>query len=160
VTSDDLVEILDLNNAAVPAVNALEATDLDWFATVAHSFLVHPAADGSVSGFLIGLDGPGLPYESVNYEWFSARYEHFVYVDRIVVAESGRGSGVGRSLYDAFGARGLEQGHHTLVAEVNLRPRNDTSLRFHERYGFRSVGEQDTDGGAKRVSMLEKRLGG
>lgn len=160
VTSADLPEILDLNNAAVPAVNALEAPDLDWFASVAHSFLVYPAADGSVAGFMIGLDGPGLAYDSLNYAWFSARYEQFVYVDRIVVAAAGRGAGVGRSLYDAFGARGREQGHDTLLAEVNVRPRNEGSLRFHERYGFRSVGEQDTDGGAKRVSLLEKRLDG
>lgn len=160
VTSADLPEILDLNNAAVPAVNALEAPDLDWFASVAHSFLVYPAADGSVAGFLIGLDGPGVAYDSLNYAWFSARYEQFVYVDRIVVAAAGRGAGVGRSLYDAFGARGREQGHDTLLAEVNVRPRNEGSLRFHERYGFRSVGEQDTDGGAKRVSLLEKRLDG
>ena len=160
VTSDDLAGILDLNNAAVPAVNALEASDLDWFASVAHSFLVHPAADGSVAGFLIGLDGPGLDYESLNYAWFSERYEQFIYVDRIVVDAAGRGAGVGRSLYDTFGARGVEHGHHTLVAEVNVRPRNERSLRFHERYGFRPVGEQDTDGGAKRVSLLEKRLDG
>ena len=160
VAEGDLDRILELNNAAVPAVNPLVADDLWWFAEVAHSFLVAPDAVGGVAGFVIGLHGPGLAYDSLNYTWFSARYDRFVYVDRIVVAESGRGGGLGRRLYDAFGARGRDDGHDVLLAEVNVRPRNDGSLRFHDRYGFRSVGEQDTDGGAKRVTLLEKRLDG
>lgn len=159
VTDDDLDEILALNNGAVPAVNRLAAADLEWFGAVAHSFLVAPTGTGGVAGFVIGLDGPGLGYDSLNYAWFSERYERFVYVDRIVVAESGRGGGVGRDLYDAFGDRGRTDGHEVLLAEVNVRPRNEGSLRFHERYGFVSVGEQDTEGGAKRVTLLEKRLG-
>jgi predicted GNAT superfamily acetyltransferase len=160
VVESDLPVVLALNNDAVPAVNALEHADLSWFVAVAHSFLVQSADDGSIGGFVIGLHGPGLAYESLNYAWFSSRYVRFVYVDRIVVAASGRGAGVGRGLYDAFSARGLDDGHDVLLAEVNLRPRNDGSLRFHDRYGFRSVGEQDTEGGTKRVAMLEKRLDG
>jgi hypothetical protein len=160
VTDADLDEILALNNAAVPAVNGLESADLAWFAEVAHSFLVAQGDDGGVAGFVIGLHGPGLAYDSLNYAWFSARYDRFVYVDRIVVADSGRGAGVGRRLYDAFGVRGRADGHEVLLAEVNVRPRNHGSLRFHERYGFVSVGEQDTEGGAKRVTLLEKRLHG
>jgi predicted GNAT superfamily acetyltransferase len=41
-----------------------------------------------------------------------------------------------------------------LFCEVNVRPRNETSLAFHEAIGFREVGQQDTDGGTKRVSLL------
>ena len=158
VTEPDLDEVLEHNNAAVPAVNRLARADLEWFAVHAHSFLVQTATDGSLAGFVIGLDGPGLAYDSVNYAWFSARYERFIYVDRIVVARGVRGGGVGRSLYDEFAARGRADGHAMLLAEVNVHPRNDRSLRFHERYGFRPVGEQDTEQGKKRVTLLEKRL--
>ena len=158
VTDADLDEILEHNNAAVPAVNALDRADLEWFAGKAHSFLVAPAGDGSVAGYVIGLDGPGVDYDSENYEWFSARYERFIYVDRIVVAASQRGKGLGWLLYDEFAARGRADGHEVLLAEVNVKPRNDGSLRFHDRYGFTSVGEQDTEGGTKRVTLLEKRL--
>ncbi|NNE42793.1 MAG: GNAT family N-acetyltransferase, partial [Gemmatimonadetes bacterium] len=45
-----------------------------------------------------------------------------------------------------------------ITCEVNTRPRNDGSLRFHARLGFREVGTQETEGGAKAVSLLEKRL--
>ncbi|MEZ5166428.1 MAG: GNAT family N-acetyltransferase [Acidimicrobiales bacterium] len=163
----DLDEILRHNNDAVPAVNALTRPDLEWFAEHAHSFLVVDGPGGaddpgdprrSVAGFLIGLVGPGLAYDSDNYRWFSARYDRFVYVDRVVVADGGRGAGVGSQLYEEFAGRGRRDGHPVLLAEVNIRPRNDGSLRFHERHGFRAVGEQDTEGGAKRVVLLEKRL--
>lgn len=158
-TPDDLDEILVHNNAAVPAVNELTRAELDWFSTAAHSFLVVDAPDGSVAGFMIGLAGPGLDYASLNYAWFSARYASFIYVDRVVVAESGRGLGVGTRLYEEFARRGRADDHETMLAEVNIRPRNDVSLAFHDARGFVSVGEQETDGGAKRVTMLEKRLG-
>ncbi len=158
VESDDLTQILQHNNAAAPAVNELEHSDLEWFVQHAHSFLVQPGEDGLVAGYVIGLDGPGIGYESLNYEWFEQRYNRFVYVDRIVVTESGRGLGTGRALYDEFAGRARSESHEVLLAEVNVRPRNDVSLRFHEAYGFVPVGEQDTEGGSKRVVMLEKRL--
>jgi len=37
-------------------------------------------------------------------------------------------------------------------------PRNDESLVFHERFGFEEVGQQNTSGGSKRVSLLVKEL--
>ena len=159
-TEGDLDEVLFHNNAAVPAVNELTRADLDWFLREAHSFLVIDAPDGSIAGFVIGLAGPGLEYESLNYAWFNARYDVFIYVDRIVVAAQGRGLGVGTRLYDEFAQRGRADDHRVMLAEVNIRPRNEVSLAFHEARGFTSVGEQDTEGGTKRVTMLEKRLGG
>lgn len=157
VTEDDLDEILGHNNAAVPAVNALTRPDLEWFAEHADTFLVVGEPTADISGFLIGL-GPGLAYDSTNYRWFSDRYPAFLYVDRVVVAAGGRSSGVGTRLYDAFAERGRAADVPVMLAEVNIRPRNEGSLRFHDRHDFVSVGEQDTEGGAKRVTLLEKRL--
>lgn len=154
VEHSDLDEIVDLNNSAVPAVNALTRPDLDWFVSIAHTFVVAERGEGSIDGFLIGLHGPGVAYDSLNYSWFSARYDRFVYVDRVVVAESGRGRGTGQRLYDTFSDAGRAEGHDLLLAEVNIKPHNHVSLRFHDRYGFSPVGEQDTEGGAKRVVML------
>ena len=179
VRSTDLVEVLEHNNAAVPAVNELDRSALDWFVAHAAEFLVIESGviesgvieggviEGGVieggepglTGFLVGL-GPGLDYPSLNYRWFSARYDDFVYVDRVVVAAAGRGAGVGTRLYDEFARRGRERGAPVMLAEVNLVPANPGSLRFHGRHGFVPVGEQDTEGGRKRVSLLERRLDG
>jgi len=150
----DLEAVLALNNASTPDVNELTLDELEWLAGVAHTFLVVGAAEEAIGGFLLGLDGPGVGYESLNYSWFSTRYERFIYVDRIVVSAGSRGRGVGQMLYDEFSTAGRADGHDVMLAEVNIKPHNHVSLRFHDRYGFSPVGEQDTDGGDKRVVML------
>ncbi|HJL82639.1 MAG TPA: GNAT family N-acetyltransferase [Acidimicrobiales bacterium] len=153
----DLTTVLAMNNEAVPAVNHLDAGDLSWLSGVAHTFLVACRAEtGRYAGFLIGLEGPGLAYRSDNYRWFSERYEHFIYVDRVVVAPNDWGTGIGRALYTEFVS--AADRHPVLCAEVNLLPRNDRSLAFHEAFGFVPVGEQDTEGGSKRVQMLVLEL--
>jgi predicted GNAT superfamily acetyltransferase len=148
---DDLAAVLALNNASVPDVNELAGPDVARLTGIADAALV-AEVDGGFAGFCWVL-GPAQPYESLNYAWFSARYDDFVYLDRIAVHPYYRRYGVGSALYAAlvttFAGR-----RPVLLCEVNLRPRNETSLRFHERLGFREVGQQDTDGGAKRVSLL------
>lgn len=155
-SGDDLERILAMNNGAAPAVNELEDGDLAhlWQQSASLSVAV---VDGSVGGFLLLLEGPGCDYDSMNYAWFSRRYERFLYVDRIVVAAANRGLGLGRTLYEH--AIGHGAAHHTvLCAEVNIRPRNQPSLDFHEAMDFVPVGEQDTDQGNKTVVMLARSL--
>lgn len=148
----DFDSLLVLNNSAVPAVNALNVSEMSWFAEVAHLFLVADSPSGPV-GFLIGLEGPDLAYRSLNYQWFARNYEHFLYVDRVVVDPEWWGRGLGRTFYRAL--VDSADGHPVLCAEVNLVPRNDRSLAFHERFGFSPVGEQETEGGLKKVVLLE-----
>ena len=153
---DDLGAVLALNNAAAPAVNELTSSDLEWFAEISHLFLVSESGIGEerqITGFLIGLLGPGVDYESINYKWFTSRYESFLYVDRVVVGESSWGQGNGRRFYEALAESGSNQ--PVMCAEVNIKPRNDRSLIFHEKFGFIPVVEQDTEGGSKRVQLME-----
>ena len=157
VTEDDLDQIVALNQANLPAVGPTDRSQMERFVEQTHSFLVAATPDDRVGGFLVGLP-PGADYESMNYAWFSARYDYFIYVDRIVVGEAGQGQGTGQRLYDTFAGLGRESGADVMLAEVNVKPRNDQSLRFHERYGFVSVGERDTGEGDKRVVMLEYRF--
>ena len=156
---DDLGAVLALNNAAAPAVNELTSSDLEWFAEVSHLFLVSERKvdeKTQITGFLIGLTGPGVDYESINYNWFTSRYESFLYVDRVVVDESSWGQGNGRRFYEALAGSGADQ--PVMCAEVNIKPRNERSLIFHEKFGFTPVGEQDTEGGSKRVQLMEYRI--
>lgn len=160
VVAADLDVILPMNNAAVPAVGHLETPELAEFADTARWFTV-AERPGELIAFLIGLHGPGLDYASLNYRAFCDRYpDGFLYVDRIVVAPTARGTGIGSALYEAFVDFGRADGATVITAEVNVRPRNDGSLRFHRNFGFRPVGEQDTDGGAKRVQFFAYDLNG
>ena len=50
------------------------------------------------AGFLLAF-APGAGYDSLNYRWFSARFEWFTYIDCIVIAPACVGFGFGRALY-------------------------------------------------------------
>ena len=80
-------------------------------------------------------------------------YPRLLYVDRVAVTPAWQGRGVGLALYrglvDAGGGR-----WPVLCAEVNVRPRNDRSLAFHERFGFEVVGETEDVRHGTRVAML------
>ena len=156
VSLDDLATVRLLNEAAAPHVNSLSLAELDWFRVHAPYFRVAEQA-GDIVGFLTALT-PELTYASPNFEWFQANREQFVYVDRIIVAEPARGSGVGRLLYQNLGEFAAPFAK-LLTCEVNLRPPNPGSIQFHERMGFRQVGRQETEGGKKEVALMQKELG-
>ena len=158
-TSDDLGRMLELNNAAVPAVNELTLDEMAWFFAVARCCVVAEVPSSTVSGpaaLLVGLDGPGVGYDSLNYRWFSERFDRFLYVDRVVVDPSAYRNGVGRAFYEAFMA--TSDGHTHLCAEVNTVPRNERSLAFHDAMGFSDVGEQSDEGTGKTVRMYAREL--
>ena len=155
VTATDLTEVLELNEASVPHVSSVSAADMRWFAEHAHYFRV-VRNRGALAGFLIGLR-PGLTYQSLNYRWFCDHYPDFGYVDRVAVARNARRLGVGSRLYEDFAAT-LRGEVEVMTCEVNLRPANESSMRYHEHLGFMQVGSQETEGGSKEVALLEKRL--
>ncbi|EDP61473.1 hypothetical protein BAL199_22122 [alpha proteobacterium BAL199] len=148
----DLDRLLVLNNAAVPAVNELGRSDLERFMRIASYFRVAVMQDRPV-GLMVAL-APGLDYGSLNYRWFEERYDGFLYIDRIVVDPSVRSAGIGAALYRNLEQVALDAGTPRLACEVNLRPSNERSLSFHERLGFRGVGTQDTENGAKTVQLM------
>jgi len=155
-TSADLPAVQAMNQAAQPAVSDMPLEEALRFLGIAAYFRLAVQGD-AIAGFLIGLE-PGADYASMNYGWFCERYDSFVYVDRIVVAEGFRGNGVGGALYADFEHFGRERGVPRMTCEVNTRPRNTISLRFHAKAGFEEVGTQDTEGGRKTVVMLVKEF--
>jgi predicted GNAT superfamily acetyltransferase len=152
----DLGRVAELNDAAVPAVNELGLEGLTAHVPACELALV-AEADGEILGFLLAV-APGADYASENYRWFSSHLPGSLYVDRIVVAPSAHGRGVGRALYGAVDARARELGLGVVTCEVNLEPPNPQSLAFHARLGFTAVGEQATKGGTVVVRMLSRAV--
>ena len=150
-TVNQLPRVLELNEGAVPAVNQLNRHEIQDLHSQAANF---PCLwlDKNIIGFLIAL-APGATYESPNYRWFESRYDQFLYIDRIVIDPLHQGQGYGRMFYDNL-RESTGQQFVKITCEVNLRPKNAASLRFHRRYGFRQVGTQETEGGAKQVSLM------
>jgi len=155
-TAADYAEILALNEAAIPAVNSVPESKLAALHRQSTYLGVARASGGEIAGFLLALPETA-DYDSLNFGYFQRSYPAFVYIDRIVVSDRIRRAGVGAALYADL-ARNLPAGCPLLTCEVNLRPPNPTSLAFHERMGFTPVGEQDTEGGQKRVCLMAKPL--
>lgn len=155
IAADDLPAVLDMNEGAVPHVSRVDIEQMRWFSKGAHYFRV-AQKDVEIAAFLIGL-GPGTNYQSPNYQWFCEHYENFIYVDRVVVAETARQSGLAGRLYDDFAATAAGK-VGVMTCEVNIKPANEISMQFHLRRGFRQVGSQATEAGKKEVAFLEKEL--
>ena len=152
---DDLQAALDLNNWSIPALNELDAAEIERLLGMAAVALTAEVG-GAFAGFCITFP-QGVDYASLNYGWFSRNYDDFVYLDRIAVDPAYRRLGIGKAFYAHVIERFTGVYAH-LLCEVNVRPRNEASLLFHHSIGFREVGQQDTDGGNKTVSLLALRL--
>lgn len=144
-----------LNEACLPAVNELSKERL-W-ALVGKTARTRVAEiDGQPVGVAMTL-APGIDHDSMNYQWFDSRMDDFLYLDRIMVSDVARGKGAGKALYeDIFRIAAARSGTRAVTCEVNLKPFNGGSLRFHASLGFTAVGEQDTEGGKKAVCLLRR----
>lgn len=98
-------------------------------------------------------------YASPNFLWFHARYDRFVYVDRIAVSDKHRRKGHAGALYDALFKAAHAAGHTRVVCEVNSDPPNPASDAFHAARGFRTVGEAHLDDRGKTVRYMACELG-
>ena len=156
LSEDQLTQLVEMNLANVPAVNAIDADEFRGFLSQAELFgLVEQ--DKNLAGFIIAL-GPGHTYESLNYQYFNRNFSGFLYVDRIVIGEQYRRLGLGRKIYQALEQLAAVQNVPHLCCEVNLRPSNIGSMLFHTELGFEQVASQETEGGKKEVALLVKTL--
>ncbi|WP_417690931.1 GNAT family N-acetyltransferase [Roseibium sp.] len=147
----DLASLISMNNKAVPAVNDLSAEELVDQIAQARTCLV--AAEGeALLGFLLCY-AEKMDYDSRNYLWLNERLDRFFYTDRICVDEDHRGRRIGEKLYQALFAK-FETEAVPFCCEVNTRPANPGSLRFHKRLGFEEIGEAEM--GDKAVVYLKR----
>jgi predicted GNAT superfamily acetyltransferase len=154
-TTDDTPAILAMNDAVVDLTSPMDERRLADI--VAYGAAVKVARYGdTVTGFLITLP-PGCDYDSINYQWFDARFQRFLYIDRIVVDAAARTAGTGNQIYQHTIAAASANHMHWLAAEMNLDPPNDISIAFHRKHGFIAVGEQRLPSG-KAVSMQVRPL--
>ena len=152
LTPTDIPRLVELNDASSPAVPITSKAEMA--ALLDSAGFTFAARNGeTLIGFVIGMRA-GADYRSENYRFFDARNSDFLYVDRIVVDDSQRGSGVGRALYASVFELARAEALREVTCEVNLDPPNPGSLAFHARLGFMRVGEQETKGGSVTVALL------
>jgi uncharacterized protein len=153
----DLDRILEINAANVPEVGAVDAERMAYLLGQSPIALA-VELDGHIVGFCLVMP-PDTDYDSVNYRWFTERYDDFMYLDRVAFDAEAQGRGLGTLLYAEVDRQMLERGGAPRLAlEVNVDPPNEPSLAFHARVGFEEVGQQDTPYGI-RVSMQMRTAG-
>jgi hypothetical protein len=151
----DHPRVLELNQASVQELSALDEPRLQYILALAHRSLVAASDDdGDVLAFALAI-APGTDYDSLNYTTLAEMFESFLYLDRIAVADNARRKGLGSALYDAMEVAAAQFGR--MVCDVNIEPRNDASLAFHAARGYREVGEL-AHGNVKTVALMSKEL--
>lgn len=111
--------------------------------------------DGQPAAFLMAMRDGADAYDSENYRWFSSRYERFLYIDRVAIAEPFRHQGIGKKLYKAVFEHAKRINVPFVTCEVDIIPYNAISLSFHKSLGFHEVGTQHVEFNNVMVSMLE-----
>jgi hypothetical protein len=94
-TVADLPAALALNNSSIPALNELDAAEIERLLGMA-ALALTAEVDDAFAGFCITFP-PGVDYASLNYGWFSRQYDDFIYLDRIAVDPAYRRYGIGRA---------------------------------------------------------------
>ncbi len=155
VREHELDLVLALNNAAGPGILPMDAAKLNFFWENADYFRV-AEKDGLLAGFLVALSRDA-PHVSPNFLWFRERYPEFMYIDRIVIASTRRGAGVGRVFYGDVQSF-AEVRVARIAAEVFLESSSHPALLFHGSFGFREVGQHLMAGPGLRAVMLLKEL--
>ena len=144
--------VLACNRDNVEVLSPMDQDKLEYFRENSEMFRV-VTIDDEPAAFLIVLREGLDDYTSENYIWFNGKYQRFLYVDRIVIDEKFRRYGIGKALYEEVFAHARSTDVPVVTAEIDIRPYNEPSLRFHERMGFREVGQQVIRGGQIEVSL-------
>lgn len=149
-------DILAINERLVRFLAPMDMPKLEEMARMSELFKV-ALVDGKTAAFLLCFR-EGTEYQSVNYKWFCAKYDKFLYVDRVVVLEEYQDMGIGRAFYELVMSHAAELGAERVTAEIDILPPNPKSLRFHKAFGFEEVGTQFVAGGSKQVSLQCREL--
>jgi predicted GNAT superfamily acetyltransferase len=153
ITDADRPAVLELNQDSVLELSPLDEARLHYILALAYRGVLIER-DGAVLAFAIAI-APGAGYDSRNYSRLSERFEDFLYLDRIAVADGTRRQGLGAMLYDAMEDAARPFGR--MVCDVNVEPRNDASLAFHAARGYEPL--EKLAHAEKRVVLLSKELG-
>ena len=137
----ELNVLYSLNQQNTPEVGGLESiNDLSKLIKMsAINFYV--LIGNKIIGFVICFR-ENSEYKSPNYNYFKNKEDKFLYIDRVVIKESHRRRGAGSYLYEHLYDL-VEKEGIPLCCEVNIMPKNQISLNFHYKKGFKDDGERE-----------------
>ena len=133
--------LYSLNQDNTPEVGDLESLNnlCELIHMSALNFYV--LENNTIIGFVICFR-ENSEYKSPNYNYFQNKEDKFLYIDRVVIKESHRRRGAGSYLYEHLYDL-VEKEGIPLCCEVNIMPKNQISLNFHYKKGFKDDGERE-----------------
>jgi uncharacterized protein len=155
-TEQDFPEIVELNASEVEYTSVMDEERLRHLHSLSAYHKV-AVVDGKIAAFILVMKD-GVPYRNDNYEWHTARYQQFLYIDRIVVDQKYQGQKIGSLLYKDLFDYARKHNIPLVCCEINAIPPNKPSQDFHARHGFRETGSQWICNGKKKVSMQVAKL--
>ena len=147
----DFTRIVQLNEKEVHYTSKMDLGRLRLLDQIVAYHKV-AAVEGQIAGFMFAMRD-GANYANDNFNWFSSRLINFIYIDRIVVDPIFSGRKIGSTMYRDLFDFAHSHGFQHIVCEYNVDPPNPVSQAFHDKWGFKEMGTQWLDGGAKRVSL-------
>lgn len=151
----DLSDLLEINAQSTPGVARLSDSELAGLLDACPCVRI-ATMDSQVVGYVIAYLSDS-PCGGEEFAWFQDHYETFLYVDQVAVASKLRGAGLGAHLYHDVEQWARVRRIPLLTCEVNLRPANPGSLRFHKRHGYHPVQDLETRDG-RNVLLMVKTL--
>ena len=146
-------KILRMNQEFVHWLSLLDENGLTELLNLAHYKKQIHDATGVLIGYVHDVD-----YDHKNLKWLRAKFNSFYYIDRIILDSAAQGKGYGKQLYADFEAEARQKNLPRLVCEVNTKPNNPGSHKFHERLGFRVIGDVDYPAYDASLRYYEKPL--
>ena len=136
-------DIYSINQDNVPEVGSLDSLEQQKKLLSVSSYHSILLKENELIGFSICFR-ESRPYWSENYKYFEDKLDRFLYIDRIAIRSEYRRQGHAKRMYgDIFNF--AIQDDLIVTAEVNTKPANQGSLRFHEYMGFKEVGARSFD---------------
>ena len=154
LSQSDLDSIWSINEQGLPGTGQVSKEGILQLLEFS-SLSLGAYREGELLGFVICLP-PKTAYGSLNYAWFNKRFDAFLYVDRIAVSKELRSRGIGTMLYEHVVSYSIKH-NLPVAAEVNLKPPNPGSMRFHSRFNFEQIGTLQHED--KAVTMLMRKVG-
>jgi len=138
ISASHYAQILRINQDFVHWLSPMDQAELSYVLARAEYARQIGGAAGVLIGYGHDIDYPGHE----NLAWLKAHIDKFFYIDRIIIDQTEQGRGFGRRLYADVETFARARGDKWLACEVNSVPNNPRSHSFHQKTGFKVLGEQ------------------
>lgn len=120
-------------------VEVLSLPEVDFGELVRGCDFVAERREGDVlRGVMLGISA-GKGGDNFGYQWFLARFDDFLFIDRVLVDKACRRSAVATSLYEDALHWCRQHGIARIVCQIHDRPPNPAARALHHTLGFQEI---------------------